>query len=142
MASHELEKGTLERIETRSDAATPNEKSNNPLEKINTNETLLAAVDIENHQAFKGDDSDGKVYWTIKKLLAAAFLSMLYTGKINKISLDILPPTADPPCQALRSRCTSPAAVFDLSRRTSKLQTLSAGYRLLTLWPLPPYALS
>ncbi|EME40496.1 hypothetical protein DOTSEDRAFT_55697 [Dothistroma septosporum NZE10] len=80
MASNELEKGTIERIETRSEAATPDEKSNNPLEKTDTNETLLAAVDLGNHQAYKGDDSDGKVYWTSKKLLAATFLSMLYTG--------------------------------------------------------------
>ncbi|EME87107.1 uncharacterized protein MYCFIDRAFT_97314, partial [Pseudocercospora fijiensis CIRAD86] len=44
-------------------------------------ETLLAAVDLENHQAFKGDDSDGKVGWTVKRLLVCAFLAMLYTGQ-------------------------------------------------------------
>lgn len=69
----------LERVETNSDNAS-NHVRTNKLEKTETHETLVA-VDIENHQAFKGDDSDGKVAWTWKKLLAAAFLSMLYTGK-------------------------------------------------------------
>ncbi|KAI5357506.1 putative major facilitator transporter Str1/Tri12, major facilitator superfamily [Septoria linicola] len=68
----------LERVETNSDNAS-NRGHTNKLEKSETHETLIA-VDIENHQAFKGDDSDGKVAWTWKKLLAAAFLSMLYTG--------------------------------------------------------------
>lgn len=69
----EVEKGTIERIETLSDYGSPKP---DPLEKVET----IQAVDLENHQAFKGDDSDGKVFWTVKKLLAAAFLSMLYTG--------------------------------------------------------------
>jgi len=62
------------------------------MERVNTNvtdtppeldltqEKTLAQVDIENHNAFKGDDSDGKVVWTVKKLAASAFLAMLYTG--------------------------------------------------------------
>lgn len=83
--TQEYEKGTLERIETRSDAETPATQKHNPLDKVETHETL-AAVDIENHQAFKGDDSDGKVHWTFKKLLAAAFLSMLYTGKQSSVT--------------------------------------------------------
>ena len=68
----------LERVETR-DTDSPSEY---PLEKTTTNDTLVP-VDLENHQAFKGDDSDGKVEWTFKKLLAAAFLAMLYTGEIT-----------------------------------------------------------
>lgn len=35
---------------------------------------------IGNDRAFKGDDSDGKVNWTIKSVLAALTLGMLYTG--------------------------------------------------------------
>jgi hypothetical protein len=72
----EIEKGTIERVETLSDYESPTHQKPNPLEKIET----IQAVDLDNHQAFKGDDSDGKVFWTAKKLLAAAFLSMLYTG--------------------------------------------------------------
>ena len=41
----------------------------------------LHHVDIENRYAFKGDDSDRKIEWTVRKLFAAAFLAMLYTGK-------------------------------------------------------------
>jgi hypothetical protein len=62
------------------------------LEHINTNqsdsptghdlklERTLQHVDIENRFAFKGDDSDGKIEWNIRKLFASAFLAMLYTG--------------------------------------------------------------
>lgn len=35
---------------------------------------------IGNDRAFKGDDSDGRVNWTIKSALAALTLGMLYTG--------------------------------------------------------------
>lgn len=65
-------------IETAVDGGTPRNGSI-PLEKIHTNETL-ESIDIENRHAFKGDDSDGKVAWTWRKLLACAFLSLLYTG--------------------------------------------------------------
>lgn len=72
------EKAALERVETKSDA----ESRGDPhlLNKVETHETL-AAVDVENHYAFKGDDSDGVVAWTLQKLLAAGFLSLLYTGQ-------------------------------------------------------------
>ena len=62
------------------------------LEHINTNqsdsptghelklENTLRHVDLENRYAFKGDDSDGKIEWNIRKLFASAFLAMLYTG--------------------------------------------------------------
>lgn len=62
------------------------------VERINTNhstslhgeelkkEHTLRNVDLENRNAFKGDDSDGKIEWTVRKILASAFLAMLYTG--------------------------------------------------------------
>jgi hypothetical protein len=40
----------------------------------------LQYVDLENRYAFKGDDSDGRIEWTVRKLFASAFLAMLYTG--------------------------------------------------------------
>ena len=49
------------------------------LTKVETHETL-ARVDIHNSQAFKGDDSDGKLGWHLREWFAAAFLAMLYTG--------------------------------------------------------------
>lgn len=70
----------LEQVETNSDNASNDYRAAGGLQKVETHETLVA-VDIENHQAFKGDDSDGKVAWTVKKILAACFLSMLYTGE-------------------------------------------------------------
>jgi hypothetical protein len=62
------------------------------LEHIETNHSLspselelqkaqtLRYVDVENKHAFKGDNSDGKIEWTVRKLFASAFLAMLYTG--------------------------------------------------------------
>ncbi|KAK5725874.1 hypothetical protein LTR15_004064 [Elasticomyces elasticus] len=67
----DMEKNHLELTETN-----VTESNDQHLEKLDT----LQSIDIENHQAFKGDDSDGKVEWTMKKLLASAFLAMLYTG--------------------------------------------------------------
>ena len=61
----------LERISTK-DELSPQ----NSLDKVATNETL-AKVDLLNRQAFQGDDSDGKLHWTIRKWFAAAFLAML-----------------------------------------------------------------
>ena len=62
----------LEEINTRqSDSPTGHD-----LKQVQT----LEHVDIENRHAYKGDDSDGKIDWTVRKLLACAFLSMLYTG--------------------------------------------------------------
>lgn len=50
-------------------------------------ERTLQHVDLENRYAFKGDDSDGKVEWTIRKLFASAFLAMLYTGTPHPLPL-------------------------------------------------------
>lgn len=43
-------------------------------------ERTLDGVDIQNTRAFMGDDSDGKVTWTLRSILAAVFLAGLYTG--------------------------------------------------------------
>ncbi|KAM3416016.1 hypothetical protein BST61_g9503 [Cercospora zeina] len=36
--------------------------------------------DLLNQHAFEGDDSEGKVGWTFRKVLVISILSMLYTG--------------------------------------------------------------
>jgi hypothetical protein len=59
---------------------------NNPLKK----ELTLTGIDTENRAAYKGDDSDGKVTWSIKRLFAGAFLAMLYTGKPSLSSFTLL----------------------------------------------------
>lgn len=64
----------LERVSTKEERS-----RDASLDRVKTQETL-AAVDIHNSQAFKGDDSDGKLQWSIRKWFAAAFLAMLYTG--------------------------------------------------------------
>jgi hypothetical protein len=65
----------LERVSTKEETS-----RSGSLDQIQTHETL-AAVDIHNSQAFKGDDSDGRFQWSIRKWFAAAFLAMLYTGR-------------------------------------------------------------
>ena len=37
--------------------------------------------DLENRGAIKGDDSDGRINWTTKQVLATLFLSGLYVGQ-------------------------------------------------------------
>ena len=65
----------LERVSTKDEYGA----SDHDLNKVKTTDTL-AAVDLDNNQAFKGDDSDGRIQWTFRKWLAAGFLAMLYTG--------------------------------------------------------------
>jgi hypothetical protein len=87
------EKGTHEhisRVDTRSSNDDHSDPHHYPLEKTETHETIKA-VDLDNQQAFKGDDSDGKVDWTPKKLLAAGFLCMLYTGTLPSSTADSCP---------------------------------------------------
>ena len=43
-------------------------------------EMTLTGVDMNNTHALKGDDSDGKVEWTLRSIFAAIFLAALYTG--------------------------------------------------------------
>lgn len=47
-------------------------------------------IDIHNEQAFKGDDSDGKVAWTFRTAFAACMLAMLYVGTLpSALSLTV-----------------------------------------------------
>ncbi|KAL1794523.1 hypothetical protein ACET3X_007944 [Alternaria dauci] len=43
-------------------------------------QVTLSAVDMNNSHALKGDDSDGKVEWSVRSIFAAIFLAALYTG--------------------------------------------------------------
>ncbi|KAI8935345.1 hypothetical protein NX059_007930 [Plenodomus lindquistii] len=43
-------------------------------------EMTLEGIDMNNTQAVKGDDSDGKVIWSLRSILAAICLAALYTG--------------------------------------------------------------
>lgn len=53
--------------------------SDNELHKVST-----LGVDPENHDAVKGDDSDGRVDWTWKQICATICLTALYVGKFNE----------------------------------------------------------
>ena len=44
-------------------------------------EKTLSKIDVENRQAYKGDDSDGEVEWRFRNIMASIFLCMLYTGE-------------------------------------------------------------
>lgn len=43
----------------------------------------LEDIDLENKQAYKGDNSDGKVDWNVRKIASAFSLACLYTGMIQ-----------------------------------------------------------
>ena len=56
-------------------------------------------VDMNNAHALKGDDSDGKVEWSVRSIFAAIFLAALYTGTtppLHPISTPISPKTNPP----------------------------------------------
>ena len=44
-------------------------------------EQTLSGVDMKNRSALKGDDSDGKVIWSLRSVFSAIFLAALYTGE-------------------------------------------------------------
>lgn len=46
-------------------------------------EQTLSGVDMKNTSAVKGDDSDGKVIWSIRSMFSAVFLAALYTGRLS-----------------------------------------------------------
>lgn len=48
-----------------------------------TQTKTMEGIDTENRAAFLGDDSDGKVTWGLRQILAAIFLAGLYTGKYH-----------------------------------------------------------
>ncbi|OCK81189.1 MFS general substrate transporter [Lepidopterella palustris CBS 459.81] len=56
------------------------EKADESTENTLQKELTLSRIDVENRRAYKGDDSDGKVNWTARRILAAVFLAALYTG--------------------------------------------------------------
>jgi hypothetical protein len=47
-------------------------------------ELTLQGVDMNNTAAVKGDDSDGKVEWNARSMMAAVFLAALYTGPLTE----------------------------------------------------------
>ena len=81
----DLEKNTHDENLERASTKETNFSPQTSLDKVQTHETL-ARVDIHNSQAFKGDDSDGKFNWSIRKWIAAAFLAMLYTGRKHDLN--------------------------------------------------------
>lgn len=60
----------------------------NHVEHVETNDSsmnlhkqqTLSGIDMKNTSAVKGDDSDGKVIWSIRSIFSAIFLAALYTG--------------------------------------------------------------
>ena len=63
------DKEKIERVETAED------HHNKDIHQIKT-----LGVDLENHDAEKGDDSDGKINWTWKQVVATLCLCGLYVG--------------------------------------------------------------
>lgn len=74
MAAANIEEKRSQDVSAEHDEIIGNDKSNE-LHKVPT-----LGVDIEDHEAEKGDDSDGRVTWTTKQILATIFLSALYVG--------------------------------------------------------------
>lgn len=56
------------------------EVANNDVHGSQTSRAF-ASISVGNEGAFKGDESDGKVEWTLMKICALGALAMLYTGQ-------------------------------------------------------------
>ncbi|KAH7093263.1 major facilitator superfamily domain-containing protein [Paraphoma chrysanthemicola] len=67
------EKQEVSYVEHKHDSPT---ESSHELQK----ERTLDGIDMTNSAAVKGDDSDGKVVWSMRSMFAAVFLAALYTG--------------------------------------------------------------
>lgn len=77
----------LQQETTHSDARSPNDLKH----KLTLHET----IDLENKQAFKGDDSEGKIEWTVRKINPATPYS---SGRdiMNRPSSSLLHPASWP----------------------------------------------
>ena len=56
----------------------------NPDNTKRTDTICDISIDLENRGAIKGDDSDGRVNWTAKQILATTSLSGLYVGRLDQ----------------------------------------------------------
>jgi len=97
MAATNIEEKPVQQTTAEHNEVIGSDKSDE-LQKIPT-----LGVDRENHEAEKGDDSDGKVTWTTKQILATIFLSALYVGQS---CAEWLPRYDAYQVQVLRSRST------------------------------------
>ena len=70
------EHNQLEHTETQEEREYSLTDEKNELKQAQT----LSQIDVENHAAVKGDDSDGAVDWTFRNIMASIFLCTLYTG--------------------------------------------------------------
>lgn len=53
-------------------------------------ERTLEGIDMNNSYAVKGDDSDGKVEWSVRSIFAAVFLAALYTGRSSSTTAFVI----------------------------------------------------
>jgi hypothetical protein len=56
-------------------------KRSTQIEEVET--VAVLAVDVANRNAVKGDDSDGRVDWTVKQIFATICLAGLYVGSFS-----------------------------------------------------------
>ena len=124
MAEHHEQ---LDRVSTKDETASDDHK---PLAPVET----LVPVDIHNSQAFKGDESDGKIQWTIRKWFAAAFLAMLYTGKSPRRILKALSKPVLRQARKFFSISLVAHSAILLFRLATRMP--SAGYQWRTRWRL------
>jgi hypothetical protein len=87
MEKHEHATNQLEQVDTNHLEHVETKQSGFHSEHDLKQQQTLQHVDLENRHAFKGDDSDGKIDWTLRKILASCFLAMLYTGILSSALL-------------------------------------------------------
>ena len=69
---------------THDDYVSPENHSAYAMDDLKKSQTITA-IDVENRGAVKGDDSDGRIDWTFKQILATLSLSGLYVGMTSGV---------------------------------------------------------
>src|SRR5690242_7222438 len=110
-----------EHVETTADS------SSNDLHKMQT----LSGVDMHNTCAVKGDDSDGKVIWSLRSIFSAIFLAALYTGTLDVHGVSRQKLTV----KAHKSSFTSRAVRSRSSEKISASPAELSGCQPLPSWP-------
>lgn len=129
---------SLEKANTHTSTQEAEAEHHDTLKKEDTHDD----IHIHNELAFKGDDSDGKVDWTPRSIIAAMTLGALYTGELMNSRSNwwrrqpfgfFSQPSQDP-----RSCSTSWEEAWAISRPTSTLPPRLAGFRSRTHLRSPP----
>jgi hypothetical protein len=96
------------------------------------NKLDILGVDVENRDAVKGDESDGKIDWTWMQIAATVSLAGLYVGAYSSFQWRLISMLTS--FKVLKSHYISSEVACRSSQRTSAAQGSQDGYLFHTHW--------